>query len=94
MEHLDEKQSAIKKKLELRRLKRLLKKGEVSFSYKKKDGSTRRAVGTLKVSLIPKEDRADDRLTKQNKDVFNYYDLKKEDWRCFLKDNFRKIEEK
>lgn len=91
-EHLDEKEVTKKRKSELSKLKRLLKRGVVSFVYKKKNGHTRIARGTLKVSLIPKDDRADDRLNKStNDDVFNYYDLGREDWRAFLKKNFVEI---
>lgn len=81
------------KKSELQRLRRLLKNGVVKFSYKKKDGSVRKATGTLKKSLIPETDREDDRIKSTNKDVMNYWDLKKDDWRCMIKKNFIKIEE-
>lgn len=73
------------------KLRRLLKKGDVRFKYTKKDGTLRKAYGTLKPSLIPDLDKEDDRMEKKNKDVFYYYDLDKEDWRCFLKSNFKEI---
>lgn len=82
------------KKTELQRLRRLLKKGVVEFVYKKVDGTERKARGTLKTSLIPEIDRGDDRIKNTNKDVLNYWDLKKDDWRCMRKDNFIKIIEK
>ena len=82
------------KKSELQRLRRLLKKGVVEFMYKKVDGTERKARGTLKTSLIPEIDRGDDRIKNTNKDVLNYWDLKKDDWRCMRKDNFIKIIEK
>lgn len=82
------------KKSQLQRLRRLLRNGVVEFKYKKKDGSTRKAKGTLKKSLIPETDRGDDRIRNTNDDVVNYWDLKKDDWRCFLKKNFIEITEK
>ena len=81
-----------KRKRNLAKLKRLLKKGVVEFEYKKIDGSIRKATGTLKKSLIPDEYKDDGRIEKSNGDeVFTYYDIKKEDFRSFRKDNFRKI---
>jgi len=82
------------KRSELQRLRRLLKKDVVEFVYQKIDGTERKARGTLKPSLIPEIDRGDDRIKNTNKDVLNYWDLKKDDWRCMRKDNFIKIIEK
>ena len=80
------------RKRNLAKLKRHLKKGVVEFEYKKSDGSRRKATGTLKKSLIPDEYKDDERIEKSNSDeVFTYYDIKKEDFRSFRKDNFRKI---
>ena len=42
-------------KSEIAKFREALKNGEVKFSYTKKDGSMRRAVGTLCEKLIPKE---------------------------------------
>ena len=81
-------------KKQLQKLRKFLKRGVVEFSYKKKDGTTRKAKGTLKNSLIPETDQDDDRKTKTSGDCFYYYDLKRDDWRCFLKDNFIKIKER
>lgn len=92
MEQILEKKTS--KKSELQRLRRLLKSGVVKFVYKKVDGTERKARGTLKSSLIPETDRGDDRIKNTNKDVLNYWDLGKDDWRCMRKDNFVKIIEK
>ena len=78
----------------LSRLKKLLKTGVVEFSYKKKDGSVRKAKGTLKDELLPETDKDDERKKNLSKDCFYYYDLKRDDFRCFLKDNFIEINEK
>lgn len=42
-------------KSEINKFREALKNGEVLFTYTKKDGSLRRAVGTLCEKLIPKE---------------------------------------
>ena len=42
-------------KSEIAKFREALKNGEVMFTYTKKDGSLRRAVGTLCEKLIPKE---------------------------------------
>lgn len=73
---------------ELSKLRLKMKDGAVSFEFEKKDGSIRKAKGTLKNDLIPEEHRSDDRKRKTSETVFNYFDLDKEDWRCFLKQNF------
>lgn len=82
-----------KKTKELSRLKRLLKSGIVEFSYKKKDGSLRKAKGTLKDELLPETDKDDERKKNLSKDCFYYYDLKRDDYRCFLRDNFVEIKD-
>ena len=96
---LDEKKSEKqqireKRAKDLSRLKKLLKAGVVEFSYKKKDGSVRKAKGTLKDELLPETDKDDERKKNLSKECFYYYDLKRDDFRCFLKDNFIEIKER
>jgi len=79
---------------ELSRLRKLLKAGVVEFTYKKKDGSLRKAKGTLKKSLLPELDNDEENKRKTNDDCFVYYDLKRDDYRCFLKKNFIEIKDK
>lgn len=98
IDRLDEKKSEKKQIREKRskdlvRLKRLLKNGVVEFSYKKKDGSLRKAKGTLKDELLPETDKDDERKRNLSKDCFYYFDLKKDDYRCFLRDNFVEIKD-
>ena len=94
-EKKSEKQQIREKKFkDLSRLKKLLKAGVVEFSYKKKDGSVRKAKGTLKDELLPETDKDDERKKNLSKDCFYYYDLKRDDFRCFLKDNFIEIKER
>jgi hypothetical protein len=91
MEDINEKLGK-KKKKDISDLKRLLKKGAVKFSYRKvSTGNTRVAVGTWKKSLIPEDLRDDDRMREPNDEVLTYYDIKKEDYRCFRLENFEEI---
>ena len=46
-------------KSDIAKFREALKNGEVKFSYTKKDGSLRRAVGTLCEKLLPKETSMD-----------------------------------
>ena len=89
----EKKQIREKRSKDLARLKRLLKNGVVEFSYKKKDGSLRKAKGTLKDELLPETDKDDERKRNLSKDCFYYFDLKKDDYRCFLRDNFVEIKD-
>ena len=98
IDRLDEKKSEKKhirekRSKDLARLKRLLKNGVVEFSYKKKDGSLRKAKGTLKDELLPETDKDDERKRNLSKGCFYYFDLKKDDYRCFLRDNFVEIKD-
>lgn len=73
----------------IREFKQKLFEGEVTFSYKKKDGSVREARGTLKAELLPKVEvtKTDDEKPKKKRvvaeDVICYYDLDKASWRSF-----------
>lgn len=75
-----------------------LQKEKVRFQFKKKDGSTRDAYGTLIADLLPKpahssdtKASARDRMKRHFPDdsVF-YYDLDKEGFRSFKMENFVK----
>ena len=78
----------------LAELKKKLHEGVVEFTYVKKDGSERKAKGTLKDELLPETDRDDERKKNLSKECFYYFDLKRDDFRCFLRDNFIEIKEK
>ena len=70
-----------------------LRTGKYRFSYFKKDGGIREAVGTLDPSLIPEEHhpkslsaaRSD---SSENSSSFRYYDLIAGGWRSFCLDLF------
>ena len=57
----------------------------VSFSYFKKDGTLRNAIGTLNERLIPESVRPKDSSTNTG-DNLKYYDLEKNAWRSLCID--------
>lgn len=58
----------------------------VVFFFKKLDGTTRRAVGTLDFDKIPSiSSKGNNR--KQNNSVQTYFDVEKQSWRCFKREN-------
>jgi len=62
-----------------------LKNGIVTFNYRKTDGTIREACGTLKPELLP-ELKIKDR--QFNTDLFVYFDVEKQQFRTFKRDNF------
>ena len=72
---------------------RRLKAGEVMFKFNKVDGTLRRCNGTLKADLIPGRQPSDgvdgERKRRTIPDsIIVYYDLDKQAFRSFRKDNF------
>lgn len=65
--------------------------GVVTFSYLKKDGTTRIARGTLSKEMCPKVESSE-RKTSGHLQI--YYDVDKKAWRCFVKDNLLTIKDK
>lgn len=70
------------------RLKAALKIAVVVFAYRKKDGTTRKAIGTL---LYPHSERPQGE-SKASSKVQIYFDLEKQAWRSFNKCNLLRIE--
>ena len=68
-----------------------LHEGIVEFTYKKKDGSTRNARGTLVEDLLPETSKDDTRKTTNHDTCVYYYDLDSDGWRAFLKENLISI---
>lgn len=60
----------------------------VRFYFRKVDGSTREAFGTLAESLTPATAGTDTR--RRNDTVQTYFDTEKQEWRCFKKANLIK----
>ena len=71
-----------------------LSNGFARFTYYKKDGSTRTAIGTRSPSLIPtdklpKGDMSDGAATREDSaNAIPYFDLDKNEWRSFSVLNF------
>ena len=71
-----------------------LSNGFARFTYFKKKGTTRQALGTRSLSLIPvdklpKGDMSDDAATwEDNVKAIPYFDLEKNEWRSFNVLNF------
>lgn len=68
-------------------MKNLLRKHIVYFSFRKKDGSLRKAIGTLISSYLPALRGGSPKPEHQ----MVYYDLEKEHWRSFRSYSFIKI---
>jgi len=62
-----------------------MKEGIAQFFFIKKDGSTRRAFGTLNGDLIPADAGGGGNNT--NEDVQRYYDIEARDWRTYTIEN-------
>lgn len=71
----------------IREFKQKLLEGEVTFSFKKKDGTIREARGTLKADLFPNvkttESKEPTKKRAVAEDIICYYDLDKTGWRSF-----------
>ena len=73
------------------KFRNLLKKNIVKFRYKKKDGTVRTALGTLKKDMLPKF-KTEKRPT-YNPLRFIYWDTKRKQFRSFLRANFIDLED-
>lgn len=59
-----------------------LKEGIVNFEYMKKDGSLRKAVGTLNETLFTYESKCEEK--RENLSLVKYFDLEANAFRSFL----------
>ena len=74
--------------------KTALKNGVVKFSFTKKDGTVREAVGTTNLDYIGAIDQnavpsGDSSKTTKAMDVIRYYDLDKQGWRSIRENHFK-----
>ena len=72
-------------------IKDILSKGEVKFSYEKKDGTIREAFGTRNVVLLMLHKvtlTGNKAENAENDDVIPYFDLDVMAWRSFKAENF------
>lgn len=77
---------SLKKAWQLYKLNKDLHKGEVVFYFEKKDGSIRKAVGTLKIDYTFKTE------SQPNPKIFTYFDVEAGAFRSFKVENFIMIE--
>lgn len=72
-----------------------LNNGMARFVYRKADGTTRIALGTRSLYLIPVDKQPKEPLsdTKNDTKAFTYFDLDKNEWRSFSVLNFVKLEQ-
>lgn len=75
-----------------------LSNGFARFTYYKKDGTTRTALGTRSAALIPvdklpKGDMSDGAAAVDNTKAIPYFDLEKNEWRSFSVLNFVELEQ-
>jgi len=69
------------------RLASKMRHGIAKFSYIKKDGTIREALGTL-VGIPAGATLGGKKVTKQSYKTLAYYDIEKESFRCFRIENF------
>ncbi len=79
----------LKKAWLLFRLNKEMHNGEVTFYFEKKDGSLRKAVGTLKMDKIDYEFKSDN---QPKVTTFAYFDVEADSFRSFKIENFMMIE--
>lgn len=73
---------------EFENFKKELSNRVVEFEYTKKDGTVRKAKGTTKSDVIPENMQPKGVERNYSEDNVRYYDIDKEGWRSFNKNNF------
>lgn len=79
---------ALRQSWALYHLKAAMQKRVVKFYFQKCDGSLREAWGHLIENKLPHTEGSG---RKPSDTVFTYYDVEREDWRCFKVANFIKM---
>lgn len=79
---------AVRKVKDIDELLARMREGVVRFSYTKKNGETREAIGTLKQTLLLGFSAQQTKQRLCNSNCVTYYDIKKEEWRSFCAENF------
>ena len=73
----------------LEEFSKMLREGIVDFEFIKKDGSVRKAKGTLVADYLPTSTADSDCSTrKKNENVMVYFDMEKKSFRSFVKESF------
>ena len=79
---------------DLAELKKMLTDEIVHFVFEKTDGTRRDAYGTRAVDVIRRYDTttANQKPQRAFNGTFPYFDIEKQEWRCFKVDKFVKID--
>ena len=72
------------KTINIELLKEILLMEKVYFEYKKRDGTIRKAYGTLQYNFIPEDKHPKDSLYEYSN--LRFFDLEKKEWRSISKD--------
>ena len=78
---------------QMERFRDRLADGVVKFFYIKADGTTRHALGTLNLMLIPTEKHPKGTCQRENLISISYFDLEKGDWRGFRMQEYMQLED-
>ena len=74
------------------KLKKKLHEGETQFTYRKKNGEERMAVGTLNKEIYGEENAPKGTEAKLADNVIRYFDMNSAGWRSFIAENLIAIE--
>lgn len=82
--------------MKISEFKTALNNGVVKFTFTKKDGTLREAIGTTKLSYIGALDQnailnGTGRKVQRATDIICYYDLDKQCWRSFHESQFNEV---
>lgn len=75
------------------KLKNAMAKGPVKFTYLKKDGSTREAIGTRNSQILEEVGYEYKGNGVEKAGVVSYWDMEKSSWRACREDSIISIEE-
>ncbi|AZA49721.1 DUF2693 domain-containing protein [Chryseobacterium carnipullorum] len=78
---------SLKKAWQLYRINKEMHQGDVTFYFEKKDGSIRKAIGTLKIDYEFKTQ------SQPSISTFTYFDIEAGAFRCFKIENFIMVEQ-
>ena len=69
----------------------VLKDGEVTLKFEKKDGTVRDMKATLKSDMVVEYEKKTDREKVINEEILPVFDLEKQEWRSFRLDSLKEI---
>ena len=69
----------------------VLKEGNVTLTFNKKDGTERVMLATLDEKVVPKYEKKADREKKKSLESMSVFDVDKNEWRSFRLDSLKQI---